>query len=255
MTRRTTTAFTLIELLVVISIIALLIALLLPALGGAREAANTAACRSNLKQIATALFNYGTDNGDRIVPGEYHVSGLAGWWSTILVEDGYLQAPFVPVETQLATGGNIFRCPSGIAEVSWANGGPYSDQNAQAWPNLTKRTGTTQYLNNWYATNGDADRSVGQPFLGIKLPNGSKTYATFDRLKEPSRAVGVLDGWYMLKTWTIHDRFSARHFGRTGTNIMFFDGHVELVESQILAAQVFGAEAPDEPLWDCYNPG
>ena len=51
-------AFTLVELLVVIAIIALLLAILVPSLRKAKESAASAVCRSNLKQLATALTLY-----------------------------------------------------------------------------------------------------------------------------------------------------------------------------------------------------
>lgn len=56
--------FTLVELLVVIGIIALLISILVPALGRAREASIRVKCLSNLKQVATALRIYATQNSD-----------------------------------------------------------------------------------------------------------------------------------------------------------------------------------------------
>jgi len=59
---RTTKAFTLIELLVVIAIIALLMAILMPALSKARDQARTLRCRANLKQYGIALRMYLDDN-------------------------------------------------------------------------------------------------------------------------------------------------------------------------------------------------
>lgn len=53
--------FSLVELLVVIVIIAVILSILFPALAGARRTARAAACRSNLKQFATAGNAYSID--------------------------------------------------------------------------------------------------------------------------------------------------------------------------------------------------
>jgi len=57
-----TRSFTLIELLVVVAIMAILAALLLPALAKAKEKAKQVACPNNLRQLATAVYAYASDN-------------------------------------------------------------------------------------------------------------------------------------------------------------------------------------------------
>jgi prepilin-type N-terminal cleavage/methylation domain-containing protein len=55
---RKRSAFTLVELLVVIAIIGILVALLLPAIQAAREAARSAQCANNIRQVAIAIQLY-----------------------------------------------------------------------------------------------------------------------------------------------------------------------------------------------------
>jgi len=83
--------FTLVELLIVVSIIALLLALLLPALRGARQAALSVACLSNLRQSAIGLAMYQEDN-NRIIPHSFssEVHGKPWWTAWILVQSEYL---------------------------------------------------------------------------------------------------------------------------------------------------------------------
>jgi prepilin-type N-terminal cleavage/methylation domain-containing protein/prepilin-type processing-associated H-X9-DG protein len=57
--------FTIIELLVVVAVIGLLVAILLPAIGRARESAQSTQSQSNLRNIGSAAAVYGVDFQDR----------------------------------------------------------------------------------------------------------------------------------------------------------------------------------------------
>src|SRR5436189_5626311 len=94
-------AFTLVELLVVIGIIAVLISILLPTLGKVRRQANTLQCSSNMRQVATALIMYISDNKRKHPPaGIPPITGVyphGWWWPNELVRQGYVKTPGINV--------------------------------------------------------------------------------------------------------------------------------------------------------------
>ena len=85
--------FTLLEALIVVSLIALLVTLLVPALGTAKEMANTLACKAALRQYHGVFFAYIEDhNGDYLRPVHWWGPGPDEYWKwpSAIVYLGYM---------------------------------------------------------------------------------------------------------------------------------------------------------------------
>ena len=130
--------FTLIELMIVVAIIAILAGILIPNFVNARSQAQTAACESNMRSIATALELYYADNqvyptasSAAVVPALFTVSGVAYLNNTPKDPAAQTSTATYSLTTTQATGGSpasyTIQCPgihtgSTLAKLPLANG-------------------------------------------------------------------------------------------------------------------------------------
>jgi prepilin-type N-terminal cleavage/methylation domain-containing protein/prepilin-type processing-associated H-X9-DG protein len=134
--KRPNRGFTLIELLVVIAIIAILAAILFPVFARAREAARATTCRSNLKQVSTAMMMYVQDYDETMINGPTSGEGglcgtggihgvQLGTWSGGIPMYGFWNARALPyIKNE-----QVFRCPSESNPHRWSpcNNGPIAN--------------------------------------------------------------------------------------------------------------------------------
>lgn len=206
-------AFTLIEMLVVITVIALLLALLLPALRGARAAAKSTRCLSNLRQIGIAWTTYAQDFDTFPVHPDNQWNMLRWAWGGVhwygFNPDGTPTTPGVsasfldgkrPVNPYIAAGetetarAEIFRCPSDVGMVynrtgqpvvwdTFGSGSAAEDKNR----NVFSQLGTSYQANSWLYCDTRA-RSFNSP-TGSYRP----IYGPHSAVVTPSRLIIVSD--------------------------------------------------------------
>jgi len=216
-------AFTLIELLVVVAIIAILASLLLPALGRAQASSRSAACRSNLHQLALAWEVYLTDHEDRFpdrrdlkesVPGGYQP------WTTWPKSDP--RAAWAPVVlSNQVSGAAVWQCPSLAARkaldvVQTRQSAATNTEPVRYWMWRFDRRDDPVPLDNFWLKTRDqsvADlRIAGNPQAGV--PNGAAEVEFVVDVYFPATAAGVEPA---LAGWAAHPK---------GKNRAWLDGHV-----------------------------
>lgn len=110
--RRVPRGFTLVELLVVIAVIAILAGLLLPVLSNAKYHGKNTVCKSNLRQIITAINGYVSDEQYFPAFAANTGNGHGDWWKVIDLPITYVDVQWLddPPKNQDRLGG-VYRCP------------------------------------------------------------------------------------------------------------------------------------------------
>lgn len=201
------TGFTLIELLVTVSIVLVLAALLLPAMKGGLTKGRSAACASNLRQIAAAIQLYAGENENRLP--DLDPAGLNGWrYQFRQIE---LLAPYLNAGPKVDA---VFTCPQATANDA-----------GRTWPD-------------YYGATADGRRV----FTDYKLnDNWEILAAPLSKLPHTSTLVVAAD-----IDWQVNPQKSRRHPGgkTDGLHFAFFDGSVRRLSSaEFLGADQYGATA------------
>jgi len=188
--------FTLVEAFVVMAIVGVLGALLLPAIGAAREAARSAACLSNQRQMGLAWSLYAGDHDGLAIPlamtgpGASTTGDSVFWWGTAGDVTGVVahRAGFLtPYLDATLAPGSVYECPA----QPW---GTYRPQGAAR--TITSTYGYNGYYLSPEATPGWSDRIGHRPWRrmsGIVFPAQLLVFADTLLAGDPPSNTALLD--------------------------------------------------------------
>jgi hypothetical protein len=228
---------------VCVAVIALLISLLLPALGRAKEAARTARCAANQKQLILGWTAYANDYHDRAMPLAYTSSQDVGsgdavyWWGTFGQVDGMVvhERGFIaPYIGAVLSRRSVFECPN----QPW---GSYYPQGYAAEP--TSTYGYNGYYLSPSRTPGWS-RSIGsRPWRRLgEIQRPCELFVFADTLvpMDPPRNTALLDppmlwtsyGWEENQSPTTAFRHGRERSGEGVCTIAHADGSVRPYHSR-----------------------
>ena len=225
--------FTLIELLVVIAIIAILAALLLPALAKAKQKAQKVYCQNSERQLVLAMLMYADDSNGYVPRGDNPI-----WWKVLTSQLGVASTnDFGKI--------GVYKCPSYPDKANLicyvANAWQFAsavDKTGSQLLGPSKLSAVTvpsrcaYFADNEYGTGYPMVTNVLQTGLDIEYQD---VYSPTHLPYPPPSPTGVTQPMNSTR------RLAAARHGE-GSNLGYFDGHIEWKRARAIVTDDFRTE-------------
>jgi prepilin-type N-terminal cleavage/methylation domain-containing protein/prepilin-type processing-associated H-X9-DG protein len=238
--KKTKTAFTLIELLVVVAIIALLLGIALPAIKKAKNLAGEKICASNLRQASLALVVYANSNEDFYVlePTEHNDP----YDETIENPDDRSHRSLMKKLGAYRDDGlfKAFYCPKAktLEEAAQSlTSVPVGDTDSVIDTHENRQIGNISYIY-WSYRAGKIYEETGEYWRDpecffprqLKLTGAEKISPDYKLHQVNAGKRWVMSDYFRKKAPFPHGRKGGGKGG--GLNVVFLDGHVDLVRGR-----------------------